>query len=571
MPLQSRSEELMARIPRAERAPVMPVSPEEEPEVESFNERGERILQEAAARVSATWTGLRSRLSSFGDRLLGATKTGIGASASGLETGATIAGRTAGGVLDVVKATPTMAKGLREHLGREVSEMSATYHDMIRPREAADMEAVSDLDLRIQRIKDVMAGIKLESARDGLVQEIYRLEDEKAKLLDTPRYTRGSKAAAEALVATKAGLRRGAGAVGTGLATGAMGVAALGMEAASGIAEGGRWVGEKVGEMREERRLEQEERRIEHEEACVARAELFLMDAAEASGEPVQKLSREQLFVLGTKLEESLARRIAGGVKELGKAVLFVDDVVDIGRNLKTGALDFAAFARSPKDRAWLMSELQSAGVEIPRALLGAGKTVGSKLIVDPAIRGRKAVGRLGAKAVAVGAGLAIAGVEAAANSGPARAAQEAAIAKWQEHGPAIEQGFASGVTSLNKFAENALDVPDGMNRAANELGSQLNTEATKAFGFFDRMRKLVDSAVAVAQRKWNEFMLEVAQGAAKTENPELVAQISDAVEALEAVEAEEARPTSSLDAPPVSRTALRRPRPQTIRPTTAS
>lgn len=536
---EERSRELMARVPKPERASVTPVNLEEEPEVESFERRGDRILADAAAKVSSTWAGLRSRLSSFGNRLLGMTKTGIGGAAAGLETSATIAGKTLGGGAEVVRGIPTMARGIGEHLAREASEVGEAYHDMIRPREAADMEKVTQVETNMQRIQDMIAETEPGAARDALVETYEKFVADREALLNTPRSLRGSKAAAEALAATKSGLKKGASVVGTGLAAGAMGAVALGAGAAGKVAEGGRWVGGKVGEMREARRQEQEALRLEHEEACVARAELFLMDAAEASGEPMQKLSREHLLILGQKLEESLARRIAGGVKEMGKAMLFVDDVVDIGRNLKAGALDFAAFARNPEDRKWLMNELKDGGVKIPKALLLAASDVGIAFVAKP-----------GLKAAQFGAGVALASAEAAANSRPARAAKEAVIAKWQEHGPAIQQGFASGVESVNRLADNILDVPDGLERAANDLGEQLNAEAEKASGLFNRMKALVDSAVNIAKRKWNEFMLEVAQGAAKTENPELVAKIGDAVQALEAVEAEEVRPARSHNAP---------------------
>ncbi len=546
----------MARVPKPERASVTPVNLEEEPEVESFERRGDRILADAAAKVSSTWAGLRSRLSSFGNRLLGMTKTGIGGAAVGLETSATIAGKTLGGGAEVVRGIPTMARGIGEHLAREASEVGEAYHDMIRPREAADMEKVTQVETNMQRIQDMIAETEPGAARDALVETYEKFVADREALLNTPRSLRGSKAAAEALAATKSGLKKGASVVGTGLAAGAMGAVALGAGAAGKVAEGGRWVGGKVGEMREARRQEQEALRLEHEEACVARAELFLMDAAEASGEPMQKLSREHLLILGQKLEESLARRIAGGVKEMGKAMLFVDDVVDIGRNLKAGALDFAAFARNPEDRAWLINELKEFNTKSGEAIEEAFKTVGRKVIVDPAIRGGRVAGRLAKQAavgtVAVGAGLAIAGVEAAANSRPARVAKEAAIAKWQEHGPAIQKGFANGVESLNQFADNVLDITDGdaLERTGNELTEKLNAEAEKASGLFNRMKALVDSAVKIAERKLRELFLEIAVEAKQAENPELVAKVKSGVGALEAVEAEEARLASSHSAP---------------------
>ncbi len=532
MSLTSRSEELTARIPRAERAPVIQVSPEEEPEIESFSDRGDRILKEAAARVSATWAGLRSRLSNFGDRLVGATKTGIGASAAGIETSGTIAKRTAGATVDVAANIPRMGMEVGKFVAGEVADLAQGYNDILRPHEAADMEAVDTLDLRIQRIRDVLADIKPGKAYDGLTSEIERLEAEKATLLNTSRRLVGSQTAGKALAAAGSAARKGAGAVGAGIAMGAM-----------GVVEGARSAGAKVEAMREARRQEQEDRRIEHENVCIARAELFLMDAAEASGEPVQNLSKEHLRILGTKLEEVAARRrTVDGLKEMGRTLLYVEDVVEVGQNLASAASDFAAFAKNPKARAEFLSDVRKAGVTIGTALGDAFATVGRKAFVEPAKRGARVAGRTGvavAKGAAVaGAGLAVAGVEAAANSRAGRAAKKAVVEQWEARKPAIEQGLASGVESLNRFAENAARLPDDVSRMADGFAEQINEEAKEAFGYFDRMMNTVRRAVAVAQRKWNEFMLEVAQEkATSAEQSVRVDEIREAVDIVKKLE----------------------------------
>ena len=81
--------------PLAERVPspqelkrqASPVHIEEEENVESLNERGDRVLKEAGASLRETVSNMYSRLSTMGNRLWDAFKTGVGGAAVGAETG----------------------------------------------------------------------------------------------------------------------------------------------------------------------------------------------------------------------------------------------------------------------------------------------------------------------------------------------------------------------------------------------------------------------------------------------------------------------------------------------------
>jgi hypothetical protein len=554
--MTSRSEELMARAPMPQK------STETHPEVLEMNgeggidrvrtdlpeaeydrkERGEAALNDALERgrnmrdsamemATPLLTGLRSRLSSYATRALGALKTSLGFAGEAKDA----VGKTWDAGIDVAQKMPRAVVDMGQFAYEDMVAGTArgikdAALDAVAPVEV-DVEKVGDLDVRILKIGEAISVTRHGDARIALNQERQKLEAERDALLSQRKVRPGL---------VKAG--KVAGAVVSAPVVGAMAVGA-------GLYAGGRAVkeaaGKKITEIQEERAREKEELRREHEEACIARAELFLEAAAEESGEPVQKLSEQQLFILGTKLEDSIARRMVNGLKEVGKGVTFYEDLFGDDRgdaglfaNLNQGRKDFIAFAKNPEDRAWLANELRNANIEIGKALEDAVVTVGKRAIVDPIKRGSGAVGRAGAAAVTgavgIGAGLALAGAEAAINSRPAKAAKEAVIRKYQQHKPAVERGLASTVTELNQFGSYAVDVPDAVSREVNKVAQELNDNAAKALSFAERMHQRVKNAIDVAQKAWNEIRRAFVNEEMIAKQPEIVAAIDRANESID-------------------------------------
>ena len=411
-----------------------------------------------------------------------------------------------------------------------VKPVGEAVRDLANPAEI-DTEKLAGLDGRILSITQAIDIVKNEETRMALDAERRKLEEERQAVLNPPQSQRkGAK-----LVKGVAGAVLGAGVAVVGGA--AMGAAAGYNAAGRGIASAREYVSDKL----DARRQEQEERAAEEEEARIARAELFLMDAAEAAGAAMPTLSREALIALGKGLEESFTQKLARGVREIGKGMLLVDDLRDMTGNLRAGASEFKALLNSPEDQAWLISEIRRLDVEAGAAIEEAFKTTAKKIVVEPVKRAGRAAGRAAVAAAtgtfAVGAGLAIAGAEAVANTETARKAKEAVIAKWEEHKPAVQRGFASTVDSMNELAENLLDAPDAVRREANVLAESMNEEAEKAVGLMERMQRTIETAMRVAQRKWNELKREILDEAAMSENPDVVAGIDEALDAIDDIE----------------------------------